>query len=103
MVWDHFLARDIADLALIERCYRVLEQRPAPDRLAGMVPVMIAEDWLSRYADLHFTCRALQGIGNRLRGPNRMVELAEWIEADYARLERDFAELWPALTQTLAV
>ncbi|WP_163648616.1 ACP phosphodiesterase [Modicisalibacter sp. 'Wilcox'] len=103
MVWDHFLARDITDPALIARCYRVLGQRPAPDRLAGMVPALITEDWLSRYADLEFTCRALRGIGRRLRGPDRMGELARWIEDDYARLERDFAELWPSLTRTLAI
>ncbi|WP_129139841.1 ACP phosphodiesterase [Modicisalibacter coralii] len=103
MVWDHFVARDHADAALIERCYRVLASGEAPDRLARLVPALIAEDWLSRYAELAFTCRAMAGLGRRLSGPNRLAGLVSWVEADYPALESDFNALWPALNDALGV
>ncbi|WP_136067734.1 acyl carrier protein phosphodiesterase [Modicisalibacter radicis] len=103
MVWDHFVARDHLDPALVARCYRVLASRSAPARLATMVPLLIEEDWLSRYADLDFTCSAIANIGRRLRGPNRLAALVPWVEADYAGLERDFHALWPALNRELGV
>lgn len=103
MVWDHFLARDHLDPALVERCYRVLAARSAPGRLATLMPLLIEQDWLSRYADLDFTCSAIASLGQRLQGPNRLAELVPWIEADYARLERDFNSLWPALNCELGI
>jgi len=103
MVWDHFVARDHLDTALIERCYRVLAARTAPARLATMMPLLIEQDWLSRYADLDFTCTAIANLGRRLQGPNRLAELVPWIEADYAGLERDFQALWPALNRELGI
>lgn len=103
LVWDHFVARDHADAALIARCYRVLEsQGTAPDRLAPMIPVLIEDDWLTRYADFEFTCRAIVGLGRRLSGPNRLAELVPWLRTDYSALERDFRQLWPALNQALS-
>ncbi len=103
MVWDHFVSRDHLDPALVDRCYRELAVRGAPARLATMVPVLIEQDWLSRYADLDFTCSAIANLGRRLQGPNRLAELVPWIEADYAALERDFYSLWPALNSELAI
>lgn len=105
LVWDHFLARDTMALneqqQLIERCYCLLSARSAPARLADMVPHLITNDWLRRYADFDFTCRAIAGIGQRLRGPNRLAELVPWLRHDYAQLEADFQQLWPELAATL--
>lgn len=103
MVWDHFVSRDQADEALIQRCYRVLETRPAPERLATLVPALIAQDWLRGYADFTFTCNAVAGLGRRLSGPNRLAALIPWLESDYALLKQDFAELWPDLKAQLGV
>lgn len=103
MVWDHFLARDHADSALVRRCYRILEKRPAPARLASMVPALIAQDWLNGYADFGFTCNAVAGVGRRLSGPNRLAALIPWLEADYSALEQGFAQLWPELNDRLGV
>ncbi|MEQ6917433.1 ACP phosphodiesterase [Halomonas aquatica] len=106
LVWDHFAARQLEQgdrHLLVERCYRVLETRPAPGRLAGMVPVLVEQDWLNGYADFGFTCRAIEGIGRRLSGPNRLGELVPWLEADYDRLARDFDRLWPAVNAELGV
>lgn len=103
MVWDHFVSRDRADDALIHRCYRVLEARPAPERLAELIPALIEQDWLRGYADYGFTCKAVAGLGRRLSGPNRLAALIPWLEADYALFEQDFAELWPDLKARLSV
>ncbi|MBB3182560.1 acyl carrier protein phosphodiesterase [Halomonas fontilapidosi] len=106
LVWDHFTARTLADDQrrwLTDRCYQVLSTRPAPARLETMVPALVEQDWLNRYADFAFTCRAIEGIGRRLSGPNRLVELLPWLEEDYEQLARDFARLWPAVNDTLGV
>lgn len=68
-----------------------------------MVPLLVEQDWLNRYADFAFTCRAIAGIGGRLSGPNRLAELVPWLEAHYDRLARDFERLWPAVNQALEV
>lgn len=103
IVWDHFVARHYADPTLVSRCYRVLEAQPAPQRLASMVPALIAQDWLNNYADFGFTCNAVAGVGRRLSGPNRLAGLVPWLEEDYAALERDFYRLWPDLRRQLGV
>lgn len=97
IVWDHFLAKRLPNPALVERCYAVLEARAAPTRLATLVPAMIAGDWLTRYADFDFTCRAIAGIGNRLSGPNRLARLTPWLADEYDRLEAAFVTLWPEM------
>lgn len=71
VVWDHFISRQqegASQHQLIDRCYRLLSAWPAPQRLATMMPVLVEHDWLRRYADFDFTCRAVAGIGQRLSG-----------------------------------
>ncbi|MDN7132664.1 ACP phosphodiesterase [Halomonas sp. MC140] len=107
MVWDHFLARDMAGRRdqeqLVERCYQLLSTRPAPNRLAGMMPQLVKHDWLRGYADFEFTCRAVAGIGRRLSGPNQLAALVPWLHDDYPRLEQDFQSLWPVLFEALSL
>jgi len=97
LVWDHFLASRHPDARLVERCYSVLGEREAPARLAAMVPAMIEGDWLQRYADFDFTCSAIAGIGQRLRGPNQLAALTPWLRDEYATLETAFVTLWPEM------
>lgn len=107
MVWDHFLARRLGLEAerssLVERCYRVLEKQTAPARLATMMPLLVQQDWLHRYADFRFTCNAVAGVGRRLSGPNRLAELVPWLETDYDRLADDFNRLWPSVDTALCI
>lgn len=130
LVWDHFLARQLSpDDELIPRCYGLFIQRAAPERLASMMPVMVQQDWLRRYADWEFTCRALEGLGERLdqrlnqrlghsqslkRGrasalthcqaePSRLARLIPWLDADYQELGDDFNAFWPELGDVLAI
>lgn len=104
IVWDHFISRQQAGTdqhQLIERCYQLLSAQPAPQRLATMMPVMVEQDWLRRYADFDFTCRAVAGLGQRLTGPNRLAELVPWLYDDYAALEAHFSVLWAECCETL--
>ncbi|WP_404377286.1 ACP phosphodiesterase [Vreelandella aquamarina] len=104
IVWDHFISRQqegAAQHQLIERCYRLLDAWPAPQRLATMMPVLVKQDWLRRYADFDFTCRAISGIGQRLSGPNRLAELVPWLHEDYTALEADFSVLWSECREAL--
>ncbi len=104
VVWDHFISRqqEGADQhQLIDRCYRLLSAWPAPQRLATMMPVLVEHDWLRRYADFDFTCRAVAGIGQRLSGPNRLAELVPWLREDYTALEADFSVLWIGCREAL--
>lgn len=130
LVWDHFLARQLnAGDELVPRCYRLLAERPAPNRLEEMVPVMIRQDWLRRYADWQFTCRALKGLGQHLdqrlsqnlnqrlsrgvnrpprpgptsprRGSSRLADLVPWLDNDYQELGDDFDAFWPELGDVL--
>lgn len=106
LVWDHFTATVLTEderYWLTYRCYRLLSARPAPARLATMVPILVEQDWLNRYADFDFTCRAIAGIGGRLSGPNRLAELVPWLEEEYEQLYRDFTMLWPAVNVALGV
>jgi len=107
LVWDHFVAREMGldhhDSRLVARCYCLLDQRAAPNRLATMMPALVAQDWLHGYADFTFTCRAICGIGQRLSGPNRLAELVPWLDADYDQLESDFQRLWPQVCAALEV
>jgi acyl carrier protein phosphodiesterase len=107
LVWDHFIALELG-LAheaspLVVRSYRLLSARPAPARLAAMMPVLVEQDWLRRYADFAFTCRAVAGLGRRLSGTNRLAELVPWLEADYANLAADFQRFWPEVNEALAI
>ncbi|TFH86082.1 DUF479 domain-containing protein [Billgrantia azerbaijanica] len=105
LMWDHFVAealwRDELETPLIPRCYRLLAARPAPARLAGMMPLLVEQDWLRRYRDFAFTCRAIDGIGRRLSGANRLAPLIPWLSEDYDRLRADFKRLWPELEAAL--
>ncbi|WP_163557190.1 ACP phosphodiesterase [Halomonas sp. NO4] len=105
LIWDHFIAAELRqdgrDRLLIPRCYHLLASRPAPARLAGMMPLLVEQDWLRRYRDFGFTCRAVEGIGRRLSGPNRLAELTPWLAADYPSLAADFQRLWPELEAAL--
>lgn len=108
LVWDHFVALDLGEEegeapSVVSRTYRLLASRSAPSRLAPMVPVLVEQDWLRRYADFAFTCRAIGGIGQRISGPNRLVELVPWLEAEYPVLRDDFQRLWPAVCEALEI
>jgi acyl carrier protein phosphodiesterase len=103
--YDHFLCRSWAEHSdesladFTERVYGVLhEHRNAmPERLQRIVPRMIADDWLSSYADLQNVGRALDGIARRITRSNPLAGALMEIEANYSALDGDFRRFFPEL------
>lgn len=103
--YDHFLCRRWADYSsenlgcFAERVYDVLRehQDALPDRLRGIAPHMIADDWLGSYANLENVGRALDGIARRFKRSNPLAGALSEIEANYAALEDDFQHFFPQL------
>ena len=105
MCYDHFLSRCWADYSseslgcFTERVYDVLRQHQEslPDRLRGIAPHMIADDWLGSYAQLDNVGRALDGIARRFKRSNPLAGALAEIEANYAALHDDFQRFFPQL------
>ena len=103
--YDHFLCRNWShhsseSLAVFtERVYDVLREhrKDLPDRLQRIMPHMIADDWLSSYADLENVGRALDGIARRVTRSNPLAGALTEIEANYAALSGDFEHFFPEL------
>jgi acyl carrier protein phosphodiesterase len=103
--YDHFLCRNWAEhsnqslSSFAERVYDVLREHrdDLPDRLQQIVPHMIADDWLSSYADLENVGRALDGIARRITRSNPLAGALTEIEANYAALDGDFQRFFPEL------
>ena len=103
--YDHFLSRCWADYSseslgcFTERVYDVLRQHQEalPDRLRGIAPHMIADDWLGSYAQLDNVGRALDGIARRFKRSNPLAGALAEIEANYAALHDVFQRFFPQL------
>jgi acyl carrier protein phosphodiesterase len=107
--YDHFLARYWADYCTVplpqfaQQVYDVLRANRAilPPRLQIVAPRMVANDWLTAYAELPGVDAAVNGIARRLERYPRAAALhgaAEELERHYARFERDFRTFFPQLT-----
>jgi acyl carrier protein phosphodiesterase len=103
MFYDHFLARHwqrycrqpledfTADIyaLLIER--RVL----LPVRLAGILPHMQADDWLSSYRRQEIIDLALNRMAQRLSKPEGLLGSATELAGRYHEFEQDFLDFFP--------
>jgi acyl carrier protein phosphodiesterase len=103
--YDHFLSRhwrrfNAEDLdVFVRRVYGVLNANRSllPERLTGVLPRMIAENWLAGYIHLDRVGDALDRMTRRLsRGAGFLSAVTE-IEASYAALEADFLAFFPDL------
>lgn len=108
MIWDHFLARDMLDPsiqvpelqpALMDRVYRTLTIHDAliPPAMKPMFKALVRERWLESYARYDTTCHAIERIGRRLRGENRLQQLTPWLMQERTLLEHTYHQLWPDL------
>ena len=103
--YDHFLCRSWTDYSeqnlagFTERVYDVLRayRDELPGRLHRIAPHMIADDWLSSYAELTNVGRALDGISRRITRSNPLAGALVDIEANYAALDGDFQRFFPEL------
>jgi acyl carrier protein phosphodiesterase len=96
--YDHFYSRESL-AGFSERVYDVLREYrdELPGRLQRIAPHMIADDWLSSYAELANVGRALDGISRRITRSNPLAGALAEIEANYPALEGDFQRFFPEL------
>lgn len=103
MFYDHFLARHWTDFheeplaVFTKRVYRVLERYHAvlPERLQRVAPMMAQWDWLGSYAEIGSIYTALDRIGQRLKRENPMMNSADELVGNYAKIEADFRTFLP--------
>jgi acyl carrier protein phosphodiesterase len=103
MFYDHFLARYWDEFSgenldrFARRAYAVLlrEEALLPERLRTMAPFMAKGDWLGSYAGVEAIHTALDRMGRRLKGENRLLGSAAELERHYDALESDFREFLP--------
>lgn len=101
--YDHFLSRhwrcyeEVELTQFIEAVYACISGYSGvlPQRLARILPRLVAEDWLSAYATLQGVGRALDGVASRLSAGERMRGAIEEVEKNYAHLEQDFVSFFP--------
>lgn len=104
VVFDHLLARDWARYSPREsvderatRTYKALRahEEHLPERLARVLPMMEAENWLAAYGDLDQVERALRGISKRLRHANPLTTAMEAVTPLLPVIAEDFEEFFP--------
>lgn len=103
--YDHFLCKywtDYCDESLPDFAARVYDllsahRGPLPERLEGILPRMIADDWLASYAQLENVGRAIDGIARRVTRSNPLAGGVREIERNYGALGEDFQAFFPAL------
>lgn len=110
MFWDHCLScqylqtGDATTQAIVERCYKVVRAYPLPPTRECMLLEMADQRWLERYAELAFTCSAIRGLGQRLRRPQQLNPIGEWLNHHQRSLQNVFfGRLWPDLRAEFAL
>ena len=107
VAYDHFLARpfdrhsDLPLEAFAGRAYGVLLEHRAllPPRLRGLLPRMVAEDWLVSYRWLEGVERTFARLSRRVAA---LATGTDQIRARYGPLEADFLEFYPELARFAA-
>ncbi len=102
--FDHCLALYWQDYAVqplpqfTARVYQVLAQEPQlPGRLAGIAPLMAADDWLGSYREFAVLEQVFRGIARRLSRPEGMAGAMAEVQALYPLLVEDFRNFYPLL------
>jgi acyl carrier protein phosphodiesterase len=102
--FDHCLARDWALYAdrplelFTSDVYRLLSsERQLPERLAKIVPHMVANDWLGSYQEFEVLEQVLRGISRRLTRPEELAAAMQELRRLYEPLSEDFRLFYPQL------
>ena len=103
MFYDHFLAKYWNEFhhrplaGFTDDFYQILMRRHAelPERLQRTAQFMAGSDWLGSYAHLESVHTALNGMSQRLRRSNTLVDSARELVTNYAELEQDFRRFIP--------
>ena len=103
--YDHFLARNWSnyhDLELAKfstQVYLILARRflILPGRVKKLLPFLIAQNWLSGYANLDDLTRVFNGMDRRTGHISGMDKAVDVLESNYEALYADFHEFYPQL------
>ncbi len=103
--YDHFLARNWElyhndELSKFStRVYFILAQRflLLPTRVRRMLPFLIAQNWLSGYANLNDLQRVFNGMDRRTNYISGMEKAVKVLEENYELLYSDFKEFYAEL------
>jgi len=103
--YDHFLARNWEtysniDLAKHSRSvYTILAKRFVilPNRVKRMLPFLIAQNWLTGYANFTDLQRVFNGMNRRTNNISEMNTAVTVLENNYDELLNDFNNFYPEL------
>ncbi|OUS25960.1 hypothetical protein A9Q98_11775 [Thalassotalea sp. 42_200_T64] len=95
--WQQFSEQSFAQFS--QYSYRQLELSVdlMPEEMRDMVARMISQDWLSSYADIVNTGRAIDSISNRIRFDNHLAGAIAEVEQHYRQYEQVFLTFFPQL------
>ena len=105
MYYDHFLAANWANYSSRElssfsvEVYRVLLRNygKLPPRSKRILPWMMAQNWLTGYANLNDLHRSFTMMSRRTSFESRMENAVDFLKLHYADFEQDFMEFFPDL------
>ena len=103
--YDHFLAKEWGFYhsgglnAFSKHVYAVLTKRffILPERVKMMLPFLIAQNWLTSYAEFSGLERVFQGMDRRTGLLSGMSNAVEGLEKNYDELKEDFKAFYPEL------
>ena len=103
--YDHFLAKYWSLYhpsglnGFSKHVYAVLTKRflILPDRTKRMLPFLIAQNWLTSYAEFGGLDRVFQGMDRRTGLLSGMSDAVTGLEKNYKELKQDFTEFYPEL------
>jgi len=103
--YDHFLAANWNLFSPVElsefstNVYKILAKRflLLPPRTLRILPFLIAQNWLSSYANLTDMKRVFYGMDRRTRFRSGMSGAVEVLQQNYKSLEKDFFLFYPEL------
>jgi acyl carrier protein phosphodiesterase len=106
MFYDHYLAKNWEDYSPVslekyaEHFYDILRRNTAilPDKLQGLIPYLINENWLTGYRKLSGMELAVNNIARRFANSRRpMNKPIDELRNNYGSLEQDFKVFFPQI------
>lgn len=103
--YDHFLAKNWENYhhqelsAFSSKVYQILARRflILPPRIKRLLPFLIAQNWLSGYANITDLGRVFNGMDRRTGYISGMDNAIKVLENNYGRLENDFTTFYKEL------
>lgn len=100
--YDHFLAKNWDKYSseslnhFIEKIYSLLEQHSdsLPLKAQKIIPAMISQNWLGKYASIQGINEVLEGMNKRTKGKSKMNFAIDDLQLYYLEFEKDFLEFF---------